>query len=341
MNVYQNPTQKVKEIPICKRAAFRGYRCIGYLGQPFAKLTTCSFITLLFFFIMWYSTMKEAGGLFSGTRERPSYEKTLRFLAANIQGSHARLHYQSAKGTFIYNAARRIRLVHPQYFRIYCADSGYPLIIMVKPTQDRNSNHLVSSLMRGMRRSARFRNLLLNPLMRSGLIEVRHIPMKYTLKLFLVKEQQVVKTFLSYAPHEALTDCIGSRSAIGCFENLYGARCSHPSEARPKFAIVITNEVLRCLPIGSGFPKLLRHPSVGRGSGNADMNHSACLEFDDEEGKKGSKEEIRHLQEVTSPDVLGMVVQECPPLLPPWQRSVSRAHVLLDGSFAHLNAQFQ
>jgi len=65
---------------------------------------------------------------------------------------------------------------------------------MVKSTQYRNSNHLVSSLMRGMRRSARLRNLLLNPLMRSGLIEVRHIPMKYTLKLFLVKVQQVVET---------------------------------------------------------------------------------------------------------------------------------------------------
>ena len=53
------------------------------------------------------------------------------------------------------------------------------------------------------------------------------------------------------------------------------------------------------------------------------MNHSAYLGFDEEEGKKGSKEEIRHPQEVTRPDILGMVVQECPPLLPPWQRSVS------------------
>ena len=89
------------------------------------------------------------------------------------------------------------------------------------------------------------------------------------------------------------------------------------------------------------FPKLLRHPSIGRGSGNADMNHSPCLEFDDEEGKEGAKEEIRHLQEVTRPDVLGMVVQECPPLLPPWQRSVSRAPVLLDGPLADAKAQFQ
>ena len=100
--------------------------------------------------------------------------------------------------------------------------------------------------------------------MRSGLIEVRYIEVKYALKLFLVEDQQVVKAFLSDTPQEAFADGIGSWSSIGCFEDLYGTGCSHTSETRPKFAIVITNEVLRCLPIRSGFPKLLRHPSVGR-----------------------------------------------------------------------------
>jgi hypothetical protein len=36
-----------------------------------------------------------------------------------------------------------------------------------------------------------------------------------------------------------------------------------------------------------------------------------------------------------------MVVQEGRPLLPPWQISVSPAHVLLDGTLAHLNAQLK
>jgi hypothetical protein len=42
----------------------RGEACIGYLGHPFAKLTIWSFTTLLFFFVMWYSTI-EAEGDFS------------------------------------------------------------------------------------------------------------------------------------------------------------------------------------------------------------------------------------------------------------------------------------
>ncbi len=76
-------------------------------------------------------------------------------------------------------------------------------------------------------------------------------------------------------PHEALTDGIALRSARGCFEDLYGTGCSHTSEPRPKFALVITNEELRCLPIGSRFSKLLRHPGVGRGSCCANMHHSS------------------------------------------------------------------
>jgi hypothetical protein len=71
------------------------------------------------------------------------------------------------------------------------------------------------------------------------------------------------------------------------------------------------------------------------------MNHSPCLEFDDKEGKERSKAEIAQLQEVAGPDIFGMVVQEGRPLLPPWQISVSRAHVLLDGTLAHLNAQLK
>ena len=117
----------------------------------------------------------------------------------------------------------------------------------------------------------------------SGLVVVQHILMKYSLQLFLVKDQQVVKAFLSDTSHETFADCIGSWSVIVRFENLYSTRCSYTSETRPTCAIVVTNQVHRRLPVGCGYPKLLRHPHIGRGSGYADMNHPPCLEFDDEE----------------------------------------------------------
>jgi hypothetical protein len=75
-------------------------RCIGYFGHPFAKLTIRSFITLLFFFVMWYSTMKEQRDFLLHERKALLHtRKNALFLAEYTQGSHARLHYRSAKST--------------------------------------------------------------------------------------------------------------------------------------------------------------------------------------------------------------------------------------------------
>ena len=71
-----------------------------------------------------------------------------------------------------------------------------------------------------------------------------------------------------------------------------------PREAHPKLAIVITDEVLRPHAIGGGFPKLLCSPGVGGRSCDADVDHFARLQFDDEEGKQRAEEEIRDRQGV-------------------------------------------
>ena len=89
--------------------------------------------------------------------------------------------------------------------------------------------------------------------MRSGQVEVRHILIEHALKLFLVEDQQMVKAFLSHTPQEAFADRIGSFRMNGRFENLNGTRCRHPSKTWPKFAIMIANQILRCLPIRGGF----------------------------------------------------------------------------------------
>jgi hypothetical protein len=74
--------------------------CIGYFGHPFAKLTIRSFITLLFFFVMWYSTMKEQRDFLLHERKALLHtRKNALFLAEYTQGSHARLHYRSAKSS--------------------------------------------------------------------------------------------------------------------------------------------------------------------------------------------------------------------------------------------------
>ena len=52
--------------------------------------------------------------------------------------------------------------------------------------------------------------MLLEALMGSCLVEVGHIGIEHAMELPLMQNQQVVQTFLPYAPQEALADRIGS-----------------------------------------------------------------------------------------------------------------------------------
>ncbi len=122
----------------------------------------------------------------------------------------------------------------------------------------------------------------------SCLVKVRHIGIEDALELLLLMNQQMVETFLPYAPQEALADRIGSGSVIRRLENLNRTRGRHASKARPKFAIIITNEIFRCLPIRRCFSELLRHQGISWRACHAHVDHLARLQFDDEEGKERS-----------------------------------------------------
>ncbi len=99
----------------------------------------------------------------------------------------------------------------------------------------------------------RFWKLLHDTLVRLCPVEVRHIHIEHALELLLVEDEQVVKACLSHTPGEAFADSIGSGSVIGCFKNLNRTRCRHTSETGAKFTLVITDQILWCLPIRGGF----------------------------------------------------------------------------------------
>src|SRR5450759_3891636 len=100
--------------------------------------------------------------------------------------------------------------------------------------------------------------------MRSGQVEVCHVHIEHALELLLMEDQQMVKAFLSHTPQEAFADRIGSWRVIRRFKNLNGTRGCHTSETGANFTIIITNEILWCLPIWGGFSELLRYPGIGR-----------------------------------------------------------------------------
>jgi hypothetical protein len=70
----------------------------------------------------------------------------------------------------------------------------------------------------------------------------------------------MIKTFLSDTSQEAFADRIGSWRMNGRFKNLNGTGGRHLSKTWSKFAIVITNQILRRLPIGGGFPERYARP---------------------------------------------------------------------------------
>ena len=105
----------------------------------------------------------------------------------------------------------------------------------------------------------------------------------------------MVQTFLPGTPQEALTDRVVSGSMNRRFEQLNRTGDRYTSKARPKFAIVITDQIFRCLSIGSRFSELLGHPVIGGRACHAHVVHFARVQFDDKEGKEWSKEQIGDL----------------------------------------------
>jgi hypothetical protein len=91
--------------------------------------------------------------------------------------------------------------------------------------------------------------------MRPGSVEVAYISAQYPLELLLMHDEQVIETLASHTPQKAFTDGIRLRGVIRYCENLDPTRLRNPCEVHPKLAIVITNEILRSLSIGGGFPK--------------------------------------------------------------------------------------
>src|SRR6266699_3834874 len=203
-----------------------------------------------------------------------------------------------------------MHLLHQLAALTCCPASGSPVIVMVQPTQDRKSNDLVPCILRGRNQSEPFRNLLRNPLMGSCLVEVDHIAIEHALELLLLQDQQMVETFLPYAPQEPFTQGVGSWGMNRRFEQLDATGRRYSAETGSILAVVITDQILGCLTIRRGFPEVLVHPGIGRRSCYSHVNHLARLQLDNEEREEWSKEEIRDVEKIAGPHPCRMIAQK-------------------------------
>ncbi len=141
-----------------------------------------------------------------------------------------------------------------------------------------------------------------------GSVEGVDIRDQYPLKLLLMQDEQVIKTLAPHTPQKTLTDGIRSWGVRRSCENLAATCPGNPREARPKLTIVITDEMLWPYTIGRRFPLLLCGPRVSGRSCDADVDHFARVQFDDEEGKQRAEEEIGDGEKVAGPDLFGTIV---------------------------------
>src|SRR2546430_5835823 len=118
----------------------------------------------------------------------------------------------------------------------------------------------------------------------------------------------MIETLSTDTPQKPFTDGIRARGEIRSCENLDATRLRNPSEAHPKFAVVITDEVLRPHTIGGGFPQLLCGPGIGRRSCDTHMGDPAGVEFADEEGIQRPEKQVCDRGKGAGPDLLRMVV---------------------------------
>ena len=150
------------------------------------------------------------------------------------------LHERPATDLFSHDVLSRMDQVHQLGAHTCGPASGCPLIIMVQPTHDRKTDHLGACILSERNRLALFRDVLLDPLMGSCLVEVGDVGIEHALELPLLKDQQVVEAFLPHAPGEAFTDRIGSGSVIRSLEHFNATCRRHPHKTGSKLAIVIT-----------------------------------------------------------------------------------------------------
>jgi len=175
----------------------------------------------------------------------------------------------------------------------------------------------------------------------SFLIEIVDVGMQDTMQLLLMEDKHMIQALSPHTSQKAFTDGIGARGVKRRFEQLDATRCCNSSETAAKLAIVIANEILRRLSIRSRLSQLLCGPSVSRRPCHTNVDHSARLEFDDEECKERAKKQIGHLQEIAGPHVFCVIAQKRRPVLSSRSPDANISHIVLDGPLTHVNIQLE
>jgi len=225
------------------------------------------------------------------------------------------------------------------WLEMHSTASRGALVGMVEATENRHRPYQPRRIRAP--RWQRLRGRLLEPLVRTRLVEVGHVLPEHAGEVALAEDQDVIQALAPYAPQEALAHRIRPWRTIGRSHDRDATRRRHPREGRPESAVVVVDEIPRALVERGRLAELLRDPGVRRVPRHAHMDDAPGRQGDDEEGEQGSEGQIRDWQEVARPDVTGVVAQERRPGLPPRARGNGTAQVGLDGPLRHPDTELQ
>jgi hypothetical protein len=156
-----------------------------------------------------------------------------------------------------------------------------------------------------------------------------------------MQDQEVIQAFSPHTSQEAFTDGIGSWRPVRCAQHFDATGSCHACEIQPEFSVVIPDQVFGCLSIRSCFSQLLRHPEIRGRARHIHMDDLSRLQFNDEESKERTEEEVSHLQKITGPHLCRMIAQERFPVLSTSSFWTSVLHIPLNSSFADPNPHLE
>ena len=167
------------------------------------------------------------------------------------------------------------------------------------------------------------RDSLVDTLVGPRVIEVGDVFLDDAVKMALAEYEEVVQAFSAETPQESFADGVGLWRPDWCSEHLDVCFRGHSGEGRPVLAVIVTDEESRRFAQRSSIAELLSDPGVGRVASYGEVDDAAGLEFDDDEDEDGAEQGIVSLEEVTGPDLVGVVSEECGPRLSgcPWTAS--------------------
>ena len=184
-----------------------------------------------------------------------------------------------------------------------------PLVIMMKPAEDRDRDDLSADL--GDRPRSGDRYPLPQTLLGPSAIEVDlDVRLQNATQLSLAEYEHVVEALSAHRIKKAFADGVQIWGARRDLHNLDLSALGHGGEPLPELVIVVSDEVLRSVTVRRGLPELLGRPGVGRAADHIEMNDFPRAVDHEEEREDGAKEHVVELQDVAHPNVAAVVSDE-------------------------------